>query len=221
MGIKLYDFEEMIIGEEIDLTNAKHRIEKLNRMLQRKKGCQDLTIELNYYHSINLPNNELIGESNITFQSLILCLSNSEGCVSFIILNDVKYKNALVIDSETYTHHENKKYNKLLRCVIIIISELLYPNIDKIESYAINPISAYLLIKYFKGTIYPDINNRLFFKFLEQENIDINEVKDYKKLFEDYNKVNSFFIKVTVDINPPNVQNAITRFDEIIEEIIC
>jgi hypothetical protein len=233
MRIKLYDFNKIIgsTRDEIDLTNAKRRIEQLNKMLKEKKGCNDLTIELNYYHSINLPNSELT-EYNITFQSLILCLSNREGCVSFIILNESDINDGnLEIDSETYTRHENKKYNKLLRCVIIIISEFLYPNIEKITSHAINPISAYLLIKYFNGTIYPNINNKLFFKFLEQENIDINDVEDYKELFEEFKKEYtkkyskkygaSFFLEVTVDINPPNVQNAIDRFPEIIEEIIC
>ena len=226
MGIKLYDFNKIysdgkteIEPEEMYLLHARKRIEDLNLMLQDKEGCNDFTIELNYCHSINLEDIELAND-DIEDEDLILCLNNSKGCISHIIIkHDENDENTLVISSKTNSDYRNKKYNKLLRCVVIIISELLYTNIEKIVSNAENPISAYLLITYFNGTILDSSID--FFKYLKTNRIDINKVKNYKLLFEKFKKHSGFNLDIKVDINPSNVQNAIAKFDEILNEISC
>lgn len=81
--------------------------------------------------------------SNI-FVICFICFS----CISSIILGQ-EDDNVIEIDSKTDKQYRGKKYNKLLRCVSIIIGNLITCNNTKnkiIKSYAVSAVSAWLLI---------------------------------------------------------------------------
>ena len=150
---------------EDKLNAAKKEINKLNILLKEK--CSNLSLNLDYLYNLK-GNVELYSESYVNeLNLLVLCLYNKNNCISSIelILED----NNIVINSKTNQAFEGKKYNKLLRGVVIVISSII-PNINKLISYAGNIISAWLLINYYNASISPEIDeNVIFYKFLEQK----------------------------------------------------
>jgi len=224
MHIK-YFIKKINCHREIDLTEAKETIKILNTRLHEKEYCKDLKIELNYLYNIDPPNKKLTAYTLLP-ESLILCLNNREGCISSIIIE--VDRNKLGISSKTSAIFEGNSYNKLLRCVVIIISKLLYPDIDNLQSLALNPVSAYLLINYFNGII--DETNKRFFEFLKDKqdflkdkHIEINDNPDYKELFRyftDFENGN-FELIVSIPLTPPNIENAENKFSEILQMINC
>jgi tyrosyl-tRNA synthetase len=148
-------------------------------------------------------------------------LYNSIGCISSI---EIKYLDTKTIEimSRTNTKYEGKKYNKLLRAVIVIISNKL--NIEKIISSAENPISAYLFLKYLNAI--PDDTFKEYLlsnKILnENEILKIKENVNLKSILENYKDENGLFsMTLTIHVNTDNVYNAKNLFENTINEISC
>jgi hypothetical protein len=136
------------------------------------------------------------------------------------------------INSKTDSLYENKKYNKLLRCVSLLIMQLISPTITKLTSYTVNPISTYILMKYFGGRIDP-IGHEDFFKWMDDNKL-VLEPSKYRKIFEEYYKYASdiykkddarydelYGIQVNIDINEETIKNAERLFNETVTEISC
>jgi hypothetical protein len=136
----------------LNLDKAKEELVKLNLSLQTK--CRNLSLHLDYVYN-HKQNSTLELYGLIDPYSLVLCLYNDNHCISSITIEieDVE----ITIDSNTHKKYEGKKYNILLRCILIIISKLLSGNIERIISMAINPASAHILIKHFGGIRLNDI----------------------------------------------------------------
>ena len=128
---------------QLNVENAKLKREELNTILKVK--CPNLELKLDYMY--NFSGGMVTYNDKIEY--LILCLNTEEGCVSSIEI--VFRSKSIEINSKTAVTSELRKYNKILRAVVIIIAKLLNDEITGIESTAINPISAWLLINYFNS----------------------------------------------------------------------
>lgn len=216
----LYFKHDRECPKSLNLTNAKMKLLKLNTLLEKK--CDNLSLHLDYVYNQHPPTNRLVPLNNPKNNpsALILCLYNDYGCVSSIIINIVD--GSITIDSNTDTGFEGKKYNKLLRCTIILISLLLSEHIERVTSLAIDPISVYLLIKYFGGIV-PHIEDNIdFFNFLEKNGITINSDTDYRVLFELYQKSSKGSgLMIHIELTRENIEKAEYTFRHILDEIAC
>jgi hypothetical protein len=218
--IDILYFKYDVCDKSLYLEHAQSKVSELTGILQTK--CPNLSLHLDYIYNMHPPNNRFAIRVRNPYL-LILCLYNEHGCISSISINFED--ESINIDSVTDSNFEGKKYNKLLRCVIILISVLLPQRITLINSTTINPISAYLLIKYFGGII-PDREiegvNSEFFNFLEQEQITITPETDYKELFEKFEETFGYFtLIVYIELTPENIANAEVKFQTILDEILC
>jgi len=218
--IDILYFKYDVCHKNLDLRPAQAKVLELTGILQTK--CPNLSLHLDYIYNMHPPNNRFAIRVRNPYL-LILCLYNEHGCISSISINFED--ESINIDSVTDSNFEGKKYNKLLRSVVILISVLLPVHISRIISVAINPISAYLLITYFGGIIPPpDIvpDNIEFFTFLQESHITITPETDYKELFKEFEKTNrEFELVVYIELTPKNIANAEVKFQTILDEILC
>jgi hypothetical protein len=151
-----------------------------------------------------------------------LCLYSNTDCVSSIGITYTA-DNTIEINSETVSEFQNKKYNTLLRAVIIMISPHIICNsynIEIITSTAISPISAWLLIKN-----YDVILGKKFMKYYN----DMKDIKDMKDIINTYidNKGKKWrnSIKIQLILSDANIQKATDIFtlltSEHVNSILC
>ena len=154
---------------ELNLKEAKEKLLQLNKALQQK--CSNLRLSIDYIY--NHEENSLLeyyGHRQSPTAAgawemadhLVLCLYINYHCVSSIVIEIDGVK--LTLASKTHKNYEGKKYNILLRSVLIIISNLLSPNIEGIISIAENPKSAYILMHHFGGELLKD-DDSFFLKY--------------------------------------------------------
>jgi len=138
------------------ISGAKAKLEELNRRIQEStilKRCEKdnfplLGLSLDYVRDMNLEK-EVISFSYLNPDHLLLCLNYEVGCLASIGLE--QKGDSMEIFSKTHPKIEGKKFNTLLRCVAMILAPFL--GAKKIVSNAIDPVSAYLLCRYFDGSI--------------------------------------------------------------------
>lgn len=210
---------------KLNLDKAKTKLIELNAFLQQK--CSNLSLYLDYVYNHKTDSTlELYESLNEEYSDgpylLVLCLYNDNHCISSITITIDGIE--LSIDSRTHTDYERRKYNILLRSIIIIISKYLSSDITYIKSVAINPASAYILMQYLGGKLFKSdgINlgyyNRKFFNFSETNGMPLYQPDtDYKKLFELYKKQGLFEVLViAVELNDENIQNAYNKFHDLL-----
>mgnify|MGYP001401874236 CR=1 FL=1 len=203
----------------INLDKAINTIERLN--LKLHKYCtnkQKNTISLNTLFNIENPNyilkafdvSKIDTVVGITFPyQLLLCYFNKNNCISQIQLtienDDSIYGTVLAIDSNTKSAYEGLKINRLLRAIAIIIAKNIDDKIQAIKSNAINPISLYLLAKYYNAQVYNSATNKIEKEFDSQTT--------YQKA-QEYIKIHGGAI-VYVELSPKNISNAEILFDDL------
>jgi len=210
---------------KLNLDKAKTKLIELNAFLQQK--CSNLSLYLDYVYNHKTDSTlELYEGLNEEYSDgpylLVLCLYNDNHCISSITITIDGIE--LSIDSRTHTDYERRKYNILLRSIIIIISKYLSSDITYIKSVAINPASAYILMQYLGGKLFKSdgINlgyyNRKFFNFSETNGMPLYQPDtDYKKLFELYKKQGLFEVLViAVELNDENIKNAYNKFNDLL-----
>jgi hypothetical protein len=202
-----------------DLDIIQNKLDELNLLLKNK--CPNLELKLDNYYNLS---GKISSFSEI--DSLILCLYYNNDCISSIIF-EYKGNNAIVIDSITNILFEGKKYNKLLRSIIIIVANLLIcnkENIYKILSVAINPISAWLLISNFDTNLI-FYNEEEFKDFLIQEKLKNEHISDKDLIFLAYENIPNFSLRIEIEINKINIDKAEKLFLSLIKSgedtIIC
>ena len=131
-------------------------------------------------------------------KTLLLCAFRNNICVSSMIID--YYNGAIEIFSRTKRGHNGNKLNKLLRAVIIIICKNIHADTKYIRSEAANPISAYLMVKYFNAE---DAGGKVEFSTYEE----------FRKHAEKHGN-----LMITVAINDDNIENAKTVFDKILND---
>ena len=187
------------------ILKAKEKVAALNAELQKK--CENLSLELGFHAEFkNRPNVSIY--ENMKNPQIILCLNLGAKCVSSIACKITKNTRSMEISSKTHESHEGKKYNTLMRAVILLVaSSIEYKvamkssksrgksktktktkkassntkkTVNKVISRSINPISTLLLVKYFNA------NNNDFEEYLEENKIDkrkltLEEVKEFQE----------------------------------------
>ena len=203
-----------ILYEELECNNAKYteahkKIEELNRDLK------NIRLHLDYLYNYK---GDITIYSSKNINNLILCLYKENKCVSSIeIIVRHKY---ISINTRTCKECQSKKYNKLLRAVIIIIAKLLNPKNKYIESDAINPISAYLSLHHFNG-ILPIDENETFFEYLKNTNAHNakNMSKITLKMLKEYEELEDFDLLIHDPLTDRDILNAENKFKDTIKEI--
>ena len=152
----------------LDLTVAQTKIIELNKLLRQK--CPTLHLQFDFvkhlpgtltrYTTVVGPTTRARGAR------LLLCLYKGNQCISSIEIN-LFFHGEITINSRTERQEEGKKYNKMLRAVVMMVGGLI-PGITKLHSVAENPISAWLLVDNFQVE-YPHIGNQDFFDYLRTE----------------------------------------------------
>jgi len=187
----------------INLDNSRKLVNELNQFLV----CKKFVISINY--AFQIKNESTVSAYIINSNSLILCIfHNDKNCVSSVVITYDDQIQELYFDSKTQKEYENNNFNKLLRAIIIIIAKNLYPNVKYVVSNAINPISAYLMIKYFNAETFDENEKKLNIKF--------NAFSEIKTYFDNGN-----YIISKVEINVQNIENAYNKFKEIVKKISC
>lgn len=185
------------------ILKAKEKVAILNTELQKK--CKNLSLELGFHAEFkNRPNVSIY--ENMKNPQIILCLNLGTQCVSSIACKITKKTRSMEISSKTHESHEGKKYNTLMRAVILLVaSSIEYKvsmkssksrgksksktkkatgntkkTVNKIISRSINPISTLLLVKYFNA------HNDDFEEYLDENEIDkrkltLEEVKEFQQ----------------------------------------
>ena len=150
--------------------------------------------------------------------------SNSK-CISSIEMN-IFFDREIIINSRTDKEEEGKKYNKMLRAVVMIVGGFI-PGMTQLHSVAENPISAWLLIDNFQVK-YATIGNDDFFDYLKQKGMDIDTDKLSKKdVFDFYaDKTQHDLISLYVPFTTFNTGSAMNLFMNLVkpfsdDSIVC
>lgn len=223
--------------KKIHLYPTRSILNYLNHILKTK--CNgNLKFELYEFINDQLNTTELnsiaMYEDNSNY-NFILCINhiyNSEKhCLSSIsckINNDMN----LEFSSKTNPQFEGKKYNLLLRSVLILISPYIRVHINgknnhinKIISRAINPISIYLLSKYFHAY------NNEFEQFMYENNVNADTitfsmVEDFYNLRDDDKEIDEnmnereleMFLKKNPDFGNPVIMEMDISNQELINQ---
>jgi hypothetical protein len=182
--------------EEIDLADVKNALNKINKQLaefNKKQKC-DYKIDINYFYRMD-KNAEVTAHHTLYPKTLLLCAFRNNICASSMIID--YYNGAIEIFSRTKRGHNGNKLNKLLRAVIIIIARTIHPDVAYIRSEAANPISAYLMVKYFNAE---DPGGKVEFSTYEE----------FRQYAENHGN-----LMITVNLNDVNIENAKKVFDKI------
>ena len=182
----------------IDLSEAKHTIEQLN--IELNTSCPGFNINLDY--NLNLIEPKFVSSFfNPQPTDLVLCLFRENFCVSSISIKFIG--NEISIDTRTDTNYEGRKFNKLLISILIYIAKQLDITKEFIYSEAVNPISAYVMLRNFNATSEAGFNNTSTMEELARE-IDEN-----------------LHIITNVELTDANIEKAKLVFNETITKIDC
>jgi hypothetical protein len=203
-----YNFPHCV--ETIVLDSAKEQIAILNS----KFKCLNYRISIDYIFQLKENTEIQILDDQIhplLANTLLLSVFKGNRCISSIEVILKKNKGTIVIESNTHKEYYQRKFNKLLRSVIIIIATSLYPTIKYVYSVAVNPISSYLMVKHFNAKAYIVTEN------IERDiTTSLTKYTDHIKHFQDYE-----YILIYVKINDKNIANAERMFDITEKEIKC
>jgi hypothetical protein len=206
----------------------------LNELLKVK--CRNLEIRVGLME-------EMTGSLSVFSEikkSMLISLYNDNDCISSIQLNEFE-NGEIEIRSFTNTIHENKKYNTIIRCVLLLIGNTFTFNkipITKVISHAVNIISAFSIIKNFE--IFPAYifaGNATDFSFFMQDEYnpsedtgsELSNLKNaLREFYKKYPNVGTFFeIPLT---NEDLIAKSFDKFkilvgeldaDNIANQIIC
>ena len=202
--------------KKLDLSMAKKTLSHLNANL----NCTGYKFDIGFVN--DMENNTEISMFSANANGLCLCMFHNDSCISSIsFYKSNETPNTIKISSFTkpVDDYAENNLNKLLRAVAILIAKDLYPDIKNIESFAINPVSAYLMIKYLNGKIILDKD----YEDDEEYTIEINKIHNNKSLT--YQDISNFYdtvlddLTIVVKINEKNIKNAEKVSSTIIENL--
>ena len=156
----------------LDLRMAKKTLSYFNEKL----NCTGYKFDICFVN--DMKNNTEISMFSMNVNGLCLCMFHNESCISSITFyKNNEHPNNIDISSFTkpVDNYADNNLNKLLRALAIVIAKDLYPDIKNLASIAINPVSAYILIKYLNGKI---ILDKDYGRFI-YGNLDLSLGSDY------------------------------------------
>lgn len=189
-----------------NLDAVKEIIESLNIELIKK--CPGFRINIDYI--LNFEDHSsitLYGDVAKPYK-LLLCLFYGNNCVSSLTIGFYENGTEIHINSETNIQYKERKFNKLLRSVIIIIGQLLGPNF--VVSESINPISAWLMINSFNAISTNELGETV-----------IDKTTSFDKIKTIIDSSVDRMVKSVVVLNDENIENAQNVFDRTITQINC
>jgi hypothetical protein len=208
--------------EEINIELAQNKLQHLDELL--KIRCPKMSLTLDYIYNMK----ENVESYSGFIHPLLLCLNNNEfSCISNIELF-IK-DGVLTINCQTNNGFEGKKYNKLLRAVVILIAP--YLDCTKLTSNASNPISTRVLMYNFNATT----RDRDLIQYLLEQGklVDLNteiitkDMVDWATIQEFYKIKNKNidhedfdFACLSLDIDLSdiiNIENAQRIFNELVD----
>lgn len=134
-------------GAIFDISSKTTEIlDNLNLLV--KKKCSNLEIRIGMMTEMT---GEIYAYSKRLKNSILICLYYNNDCISSIQLIQGD-DDEIELRSFTNKIYEGNKYNTLLRNILIVIGNTINFEgnpLTKVVSYAVNPISAYLIIKNF------------------------------------------------------------------------
>jgi len=197
--------------------NINSVLEDLNKKIQNK--CPELSLKLDYKYKLT----GKITSFYARLETLLLCLYYGVDCISSISLG-YNGEDTMYINSCTKEDKRGNKYNKLLRCIIIIICDILVCNdnrrIMNIISWAANPISAWLLISNFQTNIKIVKEDEK-----EEDKTEIINIVDYNEITREFienlykDKDEITMIYITIPLNTINVNRANELVDNLLSDI--
>lgn len=191
----------MMFNDKLALNNLNIYIESLNKEISKK--CKTLKIKFGPYKDMS---GEITQYSEYDDKYILLCLYYNDNCISSIALIYGHF--GWEILSRTHQNYMSRKYNKLLRAIMILLCSKMFfdsYSIDTIVSIPSNPISLWTLKKEYKITYQPETDKI-------KDLIDTNNKKEFmdKQLIED--------ILVFININD-NLKKAHKVFDTLISNL--
>jgi hypothetical protein len=192
---------------EIDLMPAKEKITKLNELLMLKhRETNTYSISLDYIYNLNKDTRiNVFNDSHysINGSTLLLCIYYENECIASLVIIYNEQTHTISFDSQTKKEFEGRRYNKLLRSLIILLSKTIFSNAETLVSTAQNIVSAYIMIKYFNA-VPLDVGDIKF-----DTNITYKELEDYMTMS------NKSYLKVEVKLTPENITTAEELFKSI------
>ena len=228
---------------DISFTKTRPIMIRLNQLL-KTKCSKKLELELNTFDKIIKRKNVSFYENNVDLPILLLCLNikknGKKHCISSISCK-INHDNSIEISSKTHKDYEGKKYNLLLRSAMILLAQQIEnrgQQITQIVSRAINPISAFSMVKYFNA------RNDELDTYMEENEIEPHKIKleDIQNFFEEKSeldidedlteeeesalmKENTKYGNITtlvVELNDvATIEKTKNTYAETIERIIC
>lgn len=190
-----------------NLDTAKQIVTDLNVDLHHT--CPNFSLNIDYVFSLPDPSLVTAYSENVKASKLLFCLFFDNNCVSSLEIDIVDVMNKIIISSRTNELYQERKFNKLLRAVAIIIARAIDPTMQIVTSEAVSAISAYLMIHRFNA-VYKD----------EQGVPILDKNSTYDDVLAEMKKPIGY-IESTVDLTDENIQNAITVFNETVDRVNC
>lgn len=223
---------------DVQLMKTRRQLQYINSALKNK--C-DKALSVSVYSGSELTPDRI----SMTFDKthhidFIICLNYLQECISSISCKINPEEHYVEFSSKTQSNYESRKYNLLLRSILILLCPYITYNdkqpIHKIISRAINPASIYLMAKYFYAT-----NDKLY-EYMDQNELtndtltpsaiedfysndlsDIEDEQDEEKLARYFknNKDIGNPILLTIELTNEYITRANEIFNSTITRIIC
>lgn len=199
---------------DIDLTECQSVLQSLNEKLRVK--CPNLIFKFAHFFDYSEPMARYSEVYHVCIACnfydtlvLALCKNPEEKCISTIEVK-ISPTGEILINSKTEEKDEGKKYNKLLRAVLLIIASKLN-GATYIKSIAYNPISAWLLIKYSNATIE---SGNDFEKHLKEKKLTLADIT--QEIIKEYYGAKNAPIHLIVPINAETSENSRREFQKLV-----
>ena len=202
--------------------HAKEYLTSINERLIVR--CPDYRVSLDFFSEIKeYEVNSYVEPENLKDKHLLLCLFHNDVCVSSLILDTEKDKDGTMnmsIDSKTKQDYQNRKFNKFLRAIVVMLAKLINPDIKFVVSYAHNPLAAKTMVKYFDADSYNMYKNDPIIGFDEDIPITYSTRKLLSLLS---NSKGDFGLIIKVELNEKNQEKADAIINKLIEGsgLIC
>ncbi len=202
--------------------SCTYYISSLNEILHKFCKDKNIRIEINYTYAFDNPTTY----GGYQHNQLLLCLMYNDKCVSSINFEfNEGEENFLEISSLTSPAFQNKKYNKLLRSILVGVIYFLDPsrNIKFFRSTAMNAVSAYTLLQLYSDVIIRREKNQAIYKYLDSIGKDVSFIKtlSVSQIKEIYSIIERNELVIDVPINDTNFYACDYRFEEIVEKLSC
>ena len=194
----------------LNIVDLNIKLEELNTKL--KKHYPKLSLQLN--KRVLLSGNKATYGYNINH--ILLCLYYNGDCISSITFLLKPERNILEIMSFTHDSMLGKKYNKLLRSVALILSQLILCDKGDIQymfSSAENPISVWLLCSNFDCIVSDEKMN-----FEEEPTFSEHNPYTQEELKDNFKNDKFLEVDIKVPINEINIEKANNLFERLISE---